>query len=256
MPSAARGAVGVEAEDGRALEQPEHGSSRSVPAPCRASVTEPHSARVGDRLAVAAVVAASRPERRCTTSETSHRGHPHEWPHARQDRNGAQPRRLSSTIALPPSCRSSASASRVPGCMGPGAPARGAHVEHLDRWEREPVDPSRELRRSRPLQLSGRGWRCPPPAPPRPQPHGGGRHGARRSAIALLLVRGVVLLVDDDQRRVGERREDRRARPNAHTGLARSQTPPLVVALRRRQPRVQDGDLVAEARGSAPPTAG
>ena len=60
------------------------------------------------------------------------------------------------------------------------------------------------------------------------------RHVAAVVARRLfLLVGAVVLLVDDDQAEVGERGEDRRARADAHAGLAAAHPPPLVVALAR-----------------------
>ena len=51
--------------------------------------------------------------------------------------------------------------------------------------------------------------------------------------VALVLVGRVVLLVDDDQAEPLDRREDRRARPDADARLARAQPRPLVVALAR-----------------------
>ena len=61
-----------------------------------------------------------------------------------------------------------------------------------------------------------------------------------------------MLLVDDDQADVGERREHRRARPDADARLARAQPEPLVVALALTEPRVQHRDDVAEARLEPP----
>ncbi len=60
-----------------------------------------------------------------------------------------------------------------------------------------------------------------------------------------------MLLVDDDQPEVVERREHRRARPDAHARLAAAHAPPLVVALARREPRVHDRHRVAEALDEA-----
>ena len=61
-----------------------------------------------------------------------------------------------------------------------------------------------------------------------------------------------MLLVDDDQADVGERREHRRARPDADPRLAAAQPQPLVVALALAERRVQDRDDVPEARLEAP----
>ena len=50
---------------------------------------------------------------------------------------------------------------------------------------------------------------------------------------------------------VSERGEQRRARSDDDAGLASAHEVPLVEALTRRQPRVQDGDVVAEPRAEA-----
>ena len=55
-----------------------------------------------------------------------------------------------------------------------------------------------------------------------------------------------MLLVDHDQGEVADRGEDRRARADADARLALAKPQPLVVALARRERRVQDGDPVAE----------
>ena len=51
-----------------------------------------------------------------------------------------------------------------------------------------------------------------------------------------------MLLVDDDQPEVAQRREDRRARADAHARLAAAQPLPLVVALAQPELRVQHRD--------------
>ncbi len=56
-----------------------------------------------------------------------------------------------------------------------------------------------------------------------------------------------MLLVEHDQPELGGRREHGRARPHADAGVAFSQTPPLLVALCLRQPRVEHRHRVAEA---------
>src|SRR5262249_25686020 len=95
---------------------------------------------------------------------------------------------------------------------------------------------------------------APPLAAPRPAAPraAAGVAAGVVGGVALVLVGGVVLLVDDDQPDVLDRREPGRARPDAHAGLTRPQPRPLVVALARRQARVQHGDGVAEARQEAP----
>ena len=73
------------------------------------------------------------------------------------------------------------------------------------------------------------------------------RHPARvvaRGAIGLEA--GVVRLVNDQQHRTGERREDRGPGADHHARLAPQDPPPLVVALARRQARVQHRQVVAE----------
>ena len=62
-----------------------------------------------------------------------------------------------------------------------------------------------------------------------------------------LFVRRLVLLVDDDQPEVAHRREDGRARADDNIVKARSNLPPFVVALARRQAAVHDGDRIAES---------
>ena len=71
------------------------------------------------------------------------------------------------------------------------------------------------------------------------------------AGVALVLVGGVVLLVDHDQPQLRDRREDRRARPDADARLALAQAPPLLVALPGCHPRVQDRDRLAEAGAEA-----
>ena len=55
-----------------------------------------------------------------------------------------------------------------------------------------------------------------------------------------------MLLVDHDQGEVADRREHRRARPDADARLTVAQAQPLVAALARRQGGVQDRDPVTE----------
>ena len=122
-----------------------------------------------------------------------------------------------------------------------------AHVEHLDRGQRQRVHALRQLesielgpalgtRGRRAGQIDGTGL-------------GGAPAGDRPGVVAgipLLLVGGVVLLVDDDQAEVAERREDRRAGTDTDPGGPGTQSSPLVEPLALREPGVEHGDAVAE----------
>src|SRR5207302_3467255 len=78
------------------------------------------------------------------------------------------------------------------------------------------------------------------------------RHRARVVArVRLLLVRRVVLLVDADDAERRDRCEDGRARADDDRRLAGCDALALVAALRLAQPRVEDGDAVAEALAEA-----
>ncbi len=122
-----------------------------------------------------------------------------------------------------------------------------AHVHDLDRRQRPPVHPARQLQ---PLQL------LPALRPRRrgaaEQDRAGfGRPAARDvprvvARVALLLVGGIVLLVDHDQTRVGDRSEDSRAGTYADPRLARPQPPPLVVARAGRHLRMKQRHRIAE----------
>ncbi len=68
---------------------------------------------------------------------------------------------------------------------------------------------------------------------------------------AIGLVAPVVLLVDDDQADVGQRRERRRSCSDHHARLAAKDPPPAVMALPRRQARVEHGELVADRGAEA-----
>ena len=117
------------------------------------------------------------------TSETSQCGHSQACPQDRQQRNGDQPRRLRSTIALPPP--------RGPRPAPPGArleraraAAAAAHVDHLHRRAapgRRPGSGSSIRAQPQPA-LGPRAWRCRHAAPPRPRPRAGGPPRGRRSA--------------------------------------------------------------------------
>ena len=99
-------------------------SSCSVPAPWRATDTDPqsgHAPGTGSRWPQ--WWQATSPAARWSTSETSHSGHPHTRPQVRQERKFDQPRRFSSTIAFSSRRRTSSSAARVDSCSGPGAPS-------------------------------------------------------------------------------------------------------------------------------------
>ncbi len=78
------------------------------------------------------------------------------------------------------------------------------------------------------------------------------RHFTRGVARGfVLLVGALVLLVDDDDAKVAQRGEQGRAGAHHHLRLATLDEAPLVEALAHRQPRVQHGHLVAEARTEA-----
>src|ERR1700682_3322846 len=64
---------------------------------------------------------------------------------------------------------------------------------------------------------------------------------------SLLLEARVVLLIDDDQTECADGREQSAARPDRHVGRASAQPPPHRMALARGEPRVQHGNVVAEA---------
>ena len=66
-----------------------------------------------------------------------------------------------------------------------------------------------------------------------------------------LLVASLVLLVDDDEAHVVERREQRRACAHHHVCQSLAHEVPLVVALPRREARVQHRHVVAKARPEA-----
>ena len=61
-----------------------------------------------------------------------------------------------------------------------------------------------------------------------------------------------MLLVDDDDPEVRHRREDRAAHADADARLAAAEALPLRVPLGGGEARVQDRDVVAEARAEAP----
>ena len=191
-------------------------STRCVPAPWRAIVVEPHSGHVArHRLAVAAVVADEALRAAGTVQRQRHvaaRAAPGVPARAADARKAAQPRRLTSTIALPPRRLHLARARRASrdAARGAGRACRAAR----------PAGSARPVRRARAAssrriasQLSGRGVALPhsstAPAGSR-APRGDPPRVV--AGVALLLVGGVVLLVDDDQAEVAQRREHRRAR--------------------------------------------
>ena len=212
-------------------------------------------ARLRHALGVAAVVAGDpRRPTRCSTSVTSHCGQPHTRAHDRHDRKFDQPRRLSSTIAFSPRSRTPSSATRVRSCSGPVIPA--VPTISTGGIPRPSTRSGIDRRRSR-RQLSGRGVAVPG------EQHGAGLPGAALgdvagvvARVALLLVGRVVLLVDHDQSEVGDRREHRRARPDAHARLPPAQPQPLVAALGRCRassaaPRPRRRSAARSARRSA-----
>ena len=73
------------------------------------------------------------------------------------------------------------------------------------------------------------------------------RHIARVIARRFfLLVRRILLLVDNDERKIADRREHRRPRSRHHPRLAAPYAMPLLRPLRIRQPRMQNGNFIAE----------
>ncbi len=222
-------------------------STRSVPAPWRATESEPQaSQRSGTRSRWPQWWQAIACSARCRTSATSQFGHSHAFPHERQVRKFDQPRRLSSTIDLP----AAPSARRVSGCSAWWA----SRMSSTRTGGRSRPPATRAGSRSRRMRVDGLRAR-----------RGGAGEQARAglvgavggdvagvvARVALLLVGRVVLLVDDDQPEPLDGREDRGARADGDPRLAAAQPPPLVVALALRQRGVQERDGVAEARGEA-----
>ena len=110
---------------------------RSVPAPWRATESEPQaSQRWGTRSRWPQWWQAIARSARCSTSATSHCGHSHTFPHERHVRKFDQPRRLSSTIDLRAAPQRAARL-RVQRVL------RAAHVEHAHGRQRAGVDADR-----------------------------------------------------------------------------------------------------------------
>ena len=255
-PRRAAGHVGVEAEDREACRRPSAAASSCCEAlGARAVARHARRAAVAAarrrRLAVSAVVTGEHsPPARCSTSATSQSGQLQTRPQERQERKFDQPRRLSSTIALPRALRTSASACAVERVQAVASP-RMSSISTAR--QRPAVDAARQAQagqRARAL----RPRRGAAQQQQRAAALGalGGDVARVVAGVALVLVGGVVLLVDDDQAEVLDRREHGRARTDADPRLARAQAPPLVVALGRAQPRVQHRDGVAEALDEAP----
>ena len=185
-------------------------SIRSVPAPARESVVEPHSGQArGSGSAWAQWWQTRRPLWRWTISETSQLGQLPVAPAGAAGEPGGEAAavdhhdRLGAGPAHP--------LQRLPGGRVQRARARVgvAHVEHLDRRQPAAVDAARQLE---PRQLQ-------PGLRPRRRGAGdehraalvGAAAGDRAgvvAGVALLLVGGVVLLVDHDQAEVRDRGED------------------------------------------------
>ena len=128
-----------------------------------------------------------------------------------------------------------------------------AHVEHLDRRQRPPIDPLAQPQAPERDDALGPRGRAP-------REHDravllGPADRDRPGVVArvpLVLVGRVVLLVDDDQADVGERREHRRSRAHADARLPGPQPEPLVVPLALAEPGMEHRDDVAEPRLEAP----
>ena len=159
-----------------------------------------------------------RPLWRWTISETSQLGQPQWCPQERQVSQGAKPRRLISTIALPPARADLLQ--RLPGrrrAAGPSAGRPRACRRTSTGGIAAAVDAPRQLQ-PRQLEpgLRAAASRCRRRAPRRSRAArlAGDRAGVV-AGVALLLVGGVVLLVDHDQAEVADRGEDGRARADA-----------------------------------------
>ena len=145
-------------------------------------------------------------------------------PQERQERKFDQPRRFSSTIAFPPRSRSAASAAPVSGC----SPVRCPRMSSIStRWSGRPSTRRASLTIGNAGCSRRAAWRSRRAAPRRTARRARRRRRARRSGDRPRLVGAVVLLVDDYQPQVLDRREHRRARPDADPGLTFPQAPPL-----------------------------
>ena len=255
----ARGGIGVQPED----RERRHGFVQQAGQALRPGAIAREGDRaacwtgLGDGLAVAAVVAHE--GARCRlwrTSETSQCGHSQARPQDRQQKNGDQPRRLSRTIAL--ARRLADLGQRLPDARVERAGDGSGPPAGIDSWRPSTTSTCGRSRpsarrgsrsRGRPSQLSGRGVALPATSARsgfgRPPP---GDLAGVVARIALLLVGGVVLLVDHHQAQVAHRGEGRRARPDADPRFAGLQALPLVAALARGQPGVEQRDAVAEPR--------
>ena len=205
-----------------------------MPAPCRARLTEPqaeHSSGIG--FTCPQWWHASRSTWRWTTSETSQSGQLHASPQERQDRNGAQPRRLSSRIALPPP--SPAAGSRAPRGFEGGAARRGDHRRACRGRPRAAALPRRPAAAARaaPARASSRvaGSRCRPGRRRRSAPRAPARRRARRSEGRPPACRRRRAPRRRRSGRAEHRREDGGAGTDADARLALAHSTPLVVAL-------------------------
>ena len=134
-------------------------SSCSVPAPWRATDTEPQSGQApGTRSRWPQWWQATSPAARCSTSDTSHCGHSQTRPQTPQERKFDQPRRFSSTIALPFVRLTSSSAWRVRSCSAPFTPSMPTSSTGGSRC---PSTRSGSTMRSWRCMLSGRGVALP-----------------------------------------------------------------------------------------------
>ena len=197
-------------------------STRWVPDPTRAIVTEEHSGHDSGIGSAWPQWWQRRPPSRWRTSETSQCGHSQACPQERQVRWVDQPAPVDQQDRLAPLPRDLVERLAGPRVKRPW--------DRLRACRRSPPAAAAGRRRgcgsssrSSSCQLSGRGVAVP-------QTSTAPASAARRRAdlagvvarVALLLVGGVVLLVDHDQAEIAHRREDGRARPDADPGLARS----------------------------------
>ena len=134
------------------------------------------------------------------------------------------------------------------------SPAQPHHLDRRERVSRRPVGQLEEHVTAVPggqVALGRRGCRGEhDDGTGQARPHDPDVAGVVPESL-LLLVGRVVLLVDDDEAQAAERGEDGRARPDHHARAAVADPSPLVPALARPEPAVQNGQNVAEAGAHA-----
>ena len=191
-------------------------SIRSVPAPWRATDSEPQaSQRSGTRSRWPQWWQAIAPSARCRTSATSQL---RALPRLAAGAAGEEVRPAAAVEQHDRLARARQRAAR----LGVQRVARAAHVEHAHGRQRARVDAVGQRAGAAARATSpGAAWRCRTSSRGAGAARALGGDGARVVArVALVLVGGVVLLVDDDQAEVGDRREHGRARADRDPRLA------------------------------------